>query len=168
MSEQTAPLNKNEVDELVDRLDSLLVTGLSQLRSGNADETLMVLQEALQTAQRLPMKADSDESVITIEQLTKDERFLLEWLSKEDFSQYGECHGKSLDGLIAKGLAQLHGAETERNNTFIAKGDGIMFRAVSLTEKGWGLIKEMRSCCTTHTSGSESESGPSSGPTSAS
>lgn len=68
--------------------------------------------------------------------LTLDELDLLDWLSKEDFSQYGECDGPSLDGLIAKGLAELMGEETEMNNTFIAKGRGIMFRAVRLTEAG--------------------------------
>ena len=63
--------------------------------------------------------------------LTVSEKDLLLWLSREDFSRYGECHGSALDSLIAKGLAQLHGEETETNNTFIAKGHGIMFRAVS-------------------------------------
>jgi hypothetical protein len=77
--------------------------------------------------------------------LTRDQRTLLQWLSKEDFSQYGECHGPSLDRLIELGLAQVHGEETETNNSFIAKGRGIMFRAVSLTESGWAL-KEKLSC----------------------
>lgn len=39
---------------------------------------------------------------------TDAEQFLLEWLGKEDFSQYGECHGKSLDRLVELGLAQIH------------------------------------------------------------
>jgi hypothetical protein len=73
--------------------------------------------------------------------LTASERDLLHWLSREDFSQYGECHGKALDRLVALGLAQVHGEETETNNTFIAKGRGIMFRAVSLTDAGWGVAK---------------------------
>lgn len=73
--------------------------------------------------------------------LTADERDLLEWLSKEDFSQYGECHGPALDRLVALGLAEIMGPGTERENTFIAKGDGIMFRAVRLTEAG---VKEAR------------------------
>jgi len=68
---------------------------------------------------------------------------LLEWLSKEDFSQYGECHGKALDALIAKGLAQHHPG-TGRNNSFIAKGDDIMFDKVSLTDAGWQLFKSRK------------------------
>jgi hypothetical protein len=78
-------------------------------------------------------------------QLTDDEVDLLIWLGEEDYSQYGECHGIALDALVELGLAQLHGPETEHNNTFIAKGSGIMFRAVSLTEAGWAkrnLVKQ--------------------------
>jgi hypothetical protein len=69
--------------------------------------------------------------------LTDDQWDLLDWLSKEDFSQYGECHGPALSRLIDLGFAQVHGEETETDNTFIAKGRGIMFRAVSLTDAGW-------------------------------
>jgi hypothetical protein len=77
--------------------------------------------------------------------LTVSEKDLLLWLSREDFSQYGECHGSALDSLIEKGLAQLHGEETETNNTFIAKGHGIMFRAVSLTDAGLDVVSLIRS-----------------------
>jgi hypothetical protein len=77
--------------------------------------------------------------------LTVSEKDLLLWLGREDFSQYGECHGSALDSLIAKGLAQLHGEETETNNTFIAKGHGIMFRAVSLTDAGLDVVSLIRS-----------------------
>lgn len=70
--------------------------------------------------------------------LTKAERDLLDWLSREDFSQYGECHGSDLDGLIAKGLAQIHGPGEHQG--FIAQDHtgekGLMYRAVSLTEAG--------------------------------
>jgi hypothetical protein len=76
--------------------------------------------------------------------LTHEERDLLDWLSREDFSQYGECYGKSLDRLMALGLAQLHGEETETQNCFIAKGRGIMFRAVSLTQAGFQKAREQR------------------------
>jgi hypothetical protein len=69
-------------------------------------------------------------------ELTNDEIDLLQWLGKEDMSQYGECHGKNLDSLIAKGLAELCSQETERVNPFIAKGEGIMYRGVRLTDKG--------------------------------
>ena len=74
--------------------------------------------------------------------LTSSEKFLLDWLSREDFSQYGECHGKDLDALVAKGLVQVHGEDSGWNNTFIAKGRDIMFRAVSLTEAGWEARKQ--------------------------
>ncbi len=72
--------------------------------------------------------------------MNSDEYDLLEWLSHEDVSQYGECYGKSLDSLIAKGLAIIHGPESGINNPFIAKGHGIMFRAVSLTVAGKALL----------------------------
>jgi len=68
-------------------------------------------------------------------ELTTSERVLLEWLSKDD-GQYGECYGKSLDGLIQKGLAVVQGAESGMNNGFIAKGTNIMYRAVSITDAG--------------------------------
>jgi hypothetical protein len=74
--------------------------------------------------------------------ITPSEKWMLEWLSKEDFSQYGECYGRTLEALIARGFVQVHGEETETNNTFIAKGHGIMFRAVSLTDAGRAAVKE--------------------------
>src|SRR5262249_49625641 len=66
-------------------------------------------------------RADSD--------LTAAERDLLALLAREDFSQYGECHGPALDALIAKGLAQVHGPS--EHQVFIAKGPGLMYRAPS-------------------------------------
>lgn len=38
-------------------------------------------------------------------QLSKGELFLLDWLSKEDSSAYGECRGADLDRLISLDLA---------------------------------------------------------------
>jgi hypothetical protein len=52
---------QEEIDELADRLDSLLVSGLSRLRHGRTDDALLLLQEALKTAQRLPKKEPSGE-----------------------------------------------------------------------------------------------------------
>ena len=75
--------------------------------------------------------------------LTKSERFLFDWLTEEDFSQYGECYGKDLDSLIAKGLVQIHGPG-EHQSGFIAKGQGLMFSAVSLTEAGVQLAIQHR------------------------
>jgi hypothetical protein len=77
-------------------------------------------------------------------ELEHDEGFLLAWLGEDEFSQYGECHGKALDGLIEKGLAELMGEESEWNNTFIAKGRGIMYRAVRLTEAGHEELRSRR------------------------
>ena len=75
--------------------------------------------------------------------LDKSERDLLLWLAKEDFSQYGECDGHALDGLIAKGLAQVHeGREYQERAGFIAKGDGPKYRAVSLTPRGYVVAIE--------------------------
>jgi hypothetical protein len=71
-------------------------------------------------------------------ELTASQKYLLVWLSKEDFSQYGECHGKDLDELVAKGLAQIHAPGEHQN--FIANDHagtmGMLYRAVSLTEAG--------------------------------
>jgi hypothetical protein len=72
-------------------------------------------------------------------ELTEAEAHLLRWLSLEDFSQYGECYGAALDGLVAKGLAQIHEG-SEHQGGFIAKGTGPMYRAVSLTERGWSVL----------------------------
>lgn len=74
--------------------------------------------------------------------LTESERGLLRWLSREDYSQYGECHGNTLDALIAAGLAQVHGPG--EHQSFIARGTSMMYRAVSLTEAGFAKAKELR------------------------
>ena len=70
--------------------------------------------------------------------MTADERDLLEWLNEADYSQYGECHGASLNALIEAGLAQVHGPGEHQH--FIASDPdgtkGLMFRAVSLTDAG--------------------------------
>lgn len=67
--------------------------------------------------------------------LSVAERGLLQWLSTSD-GQYGECHGKTLDGLIARDFAVIQGVESGLNNDFIAKGTDIMYRAVSITNAG--------------------------------
>lgn len=69
---------------------------------------------------------------------TASEQSLLEWLAKEDFSQYGECHGKSLDRLVELGLAQIHGPGEHQH--FTAKGCELMYRAVSLTDAGRAVL----------------------------
>jgi hypothetical protein len=76
-----------------------------------------------------------EDDCMTEPRLTDDENSLLVWLGQEDYGQYGECHGASLDSLIEKDLAQLHQGR-EFQSSFIAKGDSKMHQAVSLTEKG--------------------------------
>ena len=74
--------------------------------------------------------------------LTETQTFLLKWLGESDVSQYGECHGKDLDALIADGLAQVHGPESGLTSGFIARGTEQMYRAVSLTDKGIFVLRE--------------------------
>lgn len=73
--------------------------------------------------------------------VSEDEFLLLRWLGKEDFSQYGECHGKTLDGLVEKGLVQIH-ESGDHQSKFIAKGSTKMYWAVSLTEPGRKWLEE--------------------------
>jgi hypothetical protein len=73
--------------------------------------------------------------------MTNDERDLLRWLGKEDFSQYGECHGRALDALIARGFAVIHGPG--EHQTFIARGTSQMYRAVSLTDAGIAALRDL-------------------------
>lgn len=68
--------------------------------------------------------------------LSNDEYIVLEFLYDCDPAQYGECYGKVLDGLILKGLAVIGTEDTGHHNGFIAKGSGLMYRAVYLTDEG--------------------------------
>jgi hypothetical protein len=78
--------------------------------------------------------------------LTAGEILLLDWLSQEDFSQYGECHGAALDALVNRGLAEIHGPGEHQR--FIANDhagtQGMMYRAVSLTTAGWKVQKAIK------------------------
>ena len=74
------------------------------------------------------------------DELSQDERALLAWLGQDETSQYGECCGPALDSLVGKGLVEIMGADTETHNTFIAKGRGIMYRAVRLTDLGYTVL----------------------------
>lgn len=76
--------------------------------------------------------------------LTASERELLAWLSKEDFSQYGECHGAALDRLVKFGFAVISEGRAHQSG-FIAQGDHAMYRAVSLTEGGLTALKLVQS-----------------------
>jgi uncharacterized OB-fold protein len=46
----------HEIDEAADRMESLLVAGLGELRANRVTETLLILQEVLATARKLPKK----------------------------------------------------------------------------------------------------------------
>ena len=72
--------------------------------------------------------------------MSENEQRLLEWLGQEDYSQYGECYGTALDSLIAAGLVHVHGSGEHQN--FIAKGNDLMFRAVSLTPSGRAALSQ--------------------------
>jgi len=80
-------------------------------------------------------------------EMTDAELGLLDWLSKEEFSQYGECHGETLDKLIANGLAQVCEPGAGQGG-FIAKdhtgAKGMMYRAVTLTDAGRAALKRER------------------------
>jgi hypothetical protein len=65
-------------------------------------------------------------------ELTSQEKFLLQWLSKEDSSAYGECSGSALTALINKKLA---------TTDEVPPSD---WARVLLTEAGWLKIKAMR------------------------
>jgi len=78
-----------------------------------------------------------------IRHLSPCERELLLWLGQEDFSQYGECFGRTLDVLIGKGFAQHH-PDTGFDNPFIAKGRGKMFDKVSLTDAGLRALAQLK------------------------
>jgi len=63
--------------------------------------------------------------------LTSSQRFLLDWLSREDWSQAGECRGADLDHLVSAGLAE-YGAQHPRGDDF---------RGVRLTDAGWAALR---------------------------
>ena len=70
-----------------------------------------------------------------MEKLTKDEWRVLEWLSREDGSLFGECHGPALDRLVELGLAEI-GPDPA--------GKGLMYRSVGVTDYGWEFLTDMR------------------------
>lgn len=75
-------------------------------------------------------------------ELSADQRDLLAWLAREDYSQYGECHGAALDALIERGFAKVHEDGGELGS-FIAKGRGPMYNSISLTDRGRIAVLEM-------------------------
>ena len=67
---------------------------------------------------------------------------LLKWIGKQDYAQYGECYGQDLNMLMSWGLVKLH-EDGEHQDCFIAKGFGLMYRAVSLTDSGTCFLKDI-------------------------
>lgn len=73
-------------------------------------------------------------------ELNKEQRALVNWLGRDEYSQYGECYGSDLDSLVEMGLAQIHD-NGQFQEGFIAKHPTHpMFRAVSLTEAGRSVL----------------------------
>jgi hypothetical protein len=101
--------------------------------------------------QSLPQKEGfviTEESVLAFVQerplpaeMTEDERSTLEWLGEEEFSQYGEVHGRSLDALVERGLAEIHNNPVQGAAFIAPQGRGPMYRAVSLTEAGRAALR---------------------------
>lgn len=92
----------------------------------------------------MPGEVNPHEALAALVQKEVDDVFdLIDWLSKEDYSQYGECHGKSLDVLVSLGWARLHG-DNGYLGGFIAKGKGPMFQSVSLTDEGRAALIVLR------------------------
>lgn len=67
--------------------------------------------------------------------LSKDEIFVLEWLTKEDFSLLGECKGAALAGLVGRGFAHIGPIPVGRTDP--------NYRLASLTDAGWSAFKEL-------------------------
>lgn len=63
--------------------------------------------------------------------LTRSEQFLLEWLGRADDSALGECHGGTLDALVALGLAEIGPTPPGRDR---------FYSRVKLTDAGRALI----------------------------
>lgn len=66
-------------------------------------------------------------------EFTAKDHFLLDWLSKEDASQYGECKGPDLDRLMGLGLVEWKQRDS--------RGDD--YGTVALTEAGIAKAREL-------------------------
>lgn len=63
--------------------------------------------------------------------LNTSEQFLIDWLSKEDWSSYGECYGKDFDRLSALGIVERKPSNRSREHEH--------FDLCRLTEAGQAL-----------------------------
>jgi hypothetical protein len=66
--------------------------------------------------------------------ISSETLFLLDWLSREDFSQAGECEGRALDKLIELGLAK-------RGPGIHSATRGKEYDVVSVTDAGIAALK---------------------------
>lgn len=64
-----------------------------------------------------------------LRKLSHDERFVLKWLAKEDFSVYGECKGPAFDKLKMLKLARINADKPSD------------FSAVTCTARGYAVAK---------------------------
>lgn len=67
--------------------------------------------------------------------LTREQRFLLEWLAKEDSSALGECEGSALNTLIERGYATIGP---------MPDGHPRQYARVKVTETGFEMLKQER------------------------
>ena len=70
-------------------------------------------------------------------ELSKDEVFLLDWLSKEEWSSYGECHGRSFDRLQEAGLVERKPSNRSSEHEY--------FDLCRLTDAGRAILANTRS-----------------------
>lgn len=68
------------------------------------------------------------------EALSQSQRFLLEWLSREDWSQKGECKGADLDALYGHDLIK-EGPQNPRGDDY---------RLVGLNPEGFVVLHYIR------------------------
>lgn len=66
-------------------------------------------------------------------EFTRAQHHLIDWLSKEDASSYGECKGADLDSLIERGLVEWKNADSR----------GEDYGRVGLTEAGYAKAREL-------------------------
>lgn len=72
-------------------------------------------------------------AVLPDREYSKDERQLLEWLSKEELSALGECYCKPLWHLVGEGLVSVTPA----------LGRSWGYARVALTPEGWQVFNKM-------------------------
>lgn len=107
-------------------------THLATKRDGGLPTPWFNLAEGFSIVEAVSREEILGASLVVSVILTKPQRLLLEWLSKEDWSAYGECRGADLNFLIQQQLATVDGDEphgrsgvqlTPRGRALAALGD---------------------------------------------